>query len=161
MKNRISGIRMTFFFFFLRSSTRWDWRGEEKMFGSENKIEKWKIKIASSKVSNFCRKKKFRKNKFPKKKMLSVVERKDSRISWPVAVDKSIGDDKKNARHLPVRRNLSNDFRGKEITSARERVWQRNSKGLFCALGQLGCNDSHYSPDTIGTWKFHRVPRPR
>lgn len=54
-----------------------------------------------------------------------------------------------------VRRQIENTSKPKES------IWQRNSKGLLCALGQFGCNDTHYSPDTIGTWKFHRVTRPR
>ncbi|XP_043274761.1 focal adhesion kinase 1 isoform X7 [Venturia canescens] len=94
--------------------------------------------------------------------MLSIVERKDSRTSWPMTrfpdgnVDNLRGDNK-TVGDSRVRRNGSNNFgAGRDV--AREGAWQRNSKALFCALGQLGCNDSHYTPDTVGTWKFHRVP---
>ncbi|KAJ8673207.1 hypothetical protein QAD02_004469 [Eretmocerus hayati] len=36
--------------------------------------------------------------------------------------------------------------------------WLRSSRGLLCSLGRC---DDYYSPDTVGTWKFHRVPRSR
>lgn len=42
----------------------------------------------------------------------------------------------------------------------REKRWRRDSKGLLCSLGQMGCGDS-YSPDTLGTWKFHKASRTR
>ncbi|XP_043473036.1 focal adhesion kinase 1 isoform X5 [Leptopilina heterotoma] len=66
--------------------------------------------------------------------------------------------------HTPSLENFGKDpkeadfFRRKLSRSFREKKWKRNSKGLLCSLGQLGCHD-YYSPDTIGTWKFHRVSR--
>ncbi|XP_033226318.1 focal adhesion kinase 1 isoform X1 [Belonocnema kinseyi] len=66
--------------------------------------------------------------------------------------------------HAPSLENFGKDpkdapfLRRKSGQSFREKKWKRNSKGLLCSLGKLSCHD-YYSPDTLGTWKFHRVSR--
>lgn len=94
--------------------------------------------------------------------MLSLVERKASGMSWPAATHPNTNFDnlvrKSGGGDMILRRTVEHDT---PKPSRHRSVWQRNSKGLLCALGQFGCSDSYYSPDTIGTWKFHRVARPR
>ncbi|XP_015607197.1 uncharacterized protein LOC107273475 isoform X3 [Cephus cinctus] len=80
--------------------------------------------------------------------MLELVERKASGISWPVAMAR-LPRSFENHKDVFLRREKSGP-------TFRERRWKRDSKGLLCALGR--CND-YYSPDTLGTWKFHRVSR--
>lgn len=91
--------------------------------------------------------------------MLDLIERKTSVMSWPVAMNRGQNFNNtvkpSNDELVVIRRQLEN------VAKPKESAWQRNSKGLLCALGQFGCNDTHYSPDTIGTWKFHRVSRSR
>ncbi|XP_053980275.1 focal adhesion kinase 1 isoform X5 [Hylaeus volcanicus] len=82
--------------------------------------------------------------------MLELVERKASGISWPTCRNhnlESFGKDPKGIFFLK-----------RDKGCAREKRWRRENGGLLCSLGQLGCNDS-YSPDTLGTWKFHKVSR--
>ncbi|KAL0119696.1 hypothetical protein PUN28_007856 [Cardiocondyla obscurior] len=82
--------------------------------------------------------------------MLELVERK-ARISWPTRRSQNLDTFGQNAREGVLLRN-----RGKNCVH--EGRWRRDSKGLLCSLGQLGCSDS-YSPDTLGTWRFHKVSR--
>lgn len=123
-----------------------------------------------------------------KNKMLSLVERKTSGLSWPAAThpnylnlnnnSSNINNNKKEehgektvtSRSEPCGDNMilrRSSSSGQETPAKKKPVrhrssyWQRNSKGLLCALGQFGCGNSHYSPDTIGTWKYHRVTRTR
>ncbi|CAD6234469.1 GSCOCG00001941001-RA-CDS, partial [Cotesia congregata] len=118
--------------------------------------------------------------------MLSLVERKTSGLSWPAAThpnylnlnnnSSNINNNKKEeygektvtSRSEPCGDNMilrRSSSSGQETPAKKKPVrhrssyWQRNSKGLLCALGQFGCGNSHYSPDTIGTWKYHRVTR--
>lgn len=88
------------------------------------------------------------------RKMLELVERKASGISWPMCRTENLDNLEKNPKgSFVLRRRTKKDC-------AREKRWRRDSKGLLCSLGQLGCSDS-YSPDTLGTWKFHKVSRTR
>ncbi|XP_053593208.1 uncharacterized protein LOC103577529 [Microplitis demolitor] len=112
-------------------------------------------------------------------------ERKTSGLSWPAATHPNylnINNNNNNSNNdkeellktvksklepcgdnMILRRSSSS---GQETATKNKPVrhrssyWQRNSKGLLCALGQFGCGNSHYSPDTIGTWKYHRITRP-
>lgn len=84
--------------------------------------------------------------------MLELVERKANGISWPSCRGQnleSLGKDPKGIFFLR-----------RDRACPREKRWRRENGGLLCSLGQLRCNDS-YTPDTVGTWKFHRVSRPR
>lgn len=85
--------------------------------------------------------------------MLELVGRKASGLSWPSCRAQNLDTFGKHLRGDVFRRRAEKDF-------TREKQWKRDSKGLLCSLGQLGCNDS-YSPDTLGTWKFHKVSRAR
>ncbi|XP_020723404.1 uncharacterized protein LOC100651181 isoform X2 [Bombus terrestris] len=83
--------------------------------------------------------------------MLELVERKANGISWPSCRGQnleSLGKDPKGIFFLR-----------RDRACPREKRWRRENGGLLCSLGQLRCNDS-YTPDTVGTWKFHRVSRP-
>ncbi|XP_039305531.1 uncharacterized protein LOC105205797 isoform X2 [Solenopsis invicta] len=84
--------------------------------------------------------------------MLELVERKASGISWPTCRPQNLDAFGKNNPKKGVL------FRRREKNCTREKRWRRDSKGLLCSLGQLGCSNS-YSPDTLGTWKFHKVSR--
>ncbi|XP_029165967.1 uncharacterized protein LOC114936820 isoform X2 [Nylanderia fulva] len=84
--------------------------------------------------------------------MLELVERKASGISWPTCRARNLDTFGKNPKGGGVL------LRYAERGYMREKRWRRDSKGLLCSLGQLGCSDS-YSPDTLGTWKFHKVSR--
>ncbi|XP_074102045.1 protein tyrosine kinase 2 Fak isoform X2 [Cotesia typhae] len=113
-------------------------------------------------------------------------ERKTNGLSWPAAThpnylnlnnnSSNINNNKKEehgekivtSRSQPCGDNMilrRSSSSGQETPAKKKPVrhrssyWQRNSKGLLCALGQFGCGNSHYSPDTIGTWKYHRVTR--
>jgi len=79
------------------------------------------------------------------RKMLGLVERKAGEISWPTCRVQNLDTFGRNPNGVPRHA---------------EKRWRRDSKGLLCSLGQLGCSDS-YSPDTLGTWKFHKVSRAR
>ncbi|XP_060821683.1 focal adhesion kinase 1 isoform X5 [Bombus pascuorum] len=83
--------------------------------------------------------------------MLELVERKANGISWPSCRGQnleSLGKDPKGIFFLR-----------RDRACPREKRWRRENGGLLCSLGQLRCNDS-YTPDTVGTWKFHRVSHP-
>lgn len=89
--------------------------------------------------------------------MLELVERKAGGISWPSCRGEnleSVGKDPKEMLFLGQR--------DKACPTGGKR-WKRKSGGggLLCSLGQLRCNHTYYTPDTLGTWKFHRVSRPR
>ncbi|KAL6447379.1 hypothetical protein ACFW04_001532 [Cataglyphis niger] len=84
--------------------------------------------------------------------MLELVERKASGISWPTCRARNLDNLGKNPKGGGVL------LRRAERGCTREKRWRRDSKGLLCSLGQLGCSDS-YSPDTLGTWKFHKASR--
>ncbi|EFN81019.1 hypothetical protein EAI_12866 [Harpegnathos saltator] len=86
--------------------------------------------------------------------MLELVGRKASGISWPGCRAENLDTFGKRLRDVSRRR------ADKHADCTCEKQWKRDSKGLLCSLGQLGCNDS-YSPDTLGTWKFHKVSRAR
>ncbi|XP_019888475.2 focal adhesion kinase 1 isoform X3 [Ooceraea biroi] len=83
--------------------------------------------------------------------MLELVERKANGISWPTCRAQNLDTFGKNPKGGVLLRHM-------EKGCTREKRWRRDSKGLLCSLGQLGCSDS-YSPDTLGTWKFHKVSR--
>ncbi|XP_014476584.1 PREDICTED: focal adhesion kinase 1 isoform X5 [Dinoponera quadriceps] len=83
--------------------------------------------------------------------MLELVGRKASGISWPSCRAQNLDTFGKHLRGDVFRKRADKDC-------MREKQWKRDSKGLLCSLGQLGCNDS-YSPDILGTWKFHKVSR--
>ncbi|XP_036147458.1 uncharacterized protein LOC105833444 isoform X3 [Monomorium pharaonis] len=83
--------------------------------------------------------------------MLELVERKTSGISWPTCRTQNLDTFGKNSKGDIL-------FRRREKSCVREKGWRRDSKGLLCSLGQLSCSDS-YSPDTLGTWRFHKVSR--
>ncbi|KAI4500693.1 hypothetical protein M0802_004285 [Mischocyttarus mexicanus] len=85
--------------------------------------------------------------------MLELVERKTNGIPWH-----------SGGRRTENLSGFANNSKGiflmkKEKDVPREKRWKRDSRGLLCSLGQLGYNDSSYSPDTLGTWKFHRITR--
>ncbi|CAK9830355.1 Focal adhesion kinase 1 [Anthophora retusa] len=83
--------------------------------------------------------------------MLELVERKASGISWPSCRGQNLESFGKDPKGI--------FFLRRDKGCSREKRWRReNNGGLLCSLGQLGCNDS-YTPDTLGTWKFHRVSR--
>lgn len=90
--------------------------------------------------------------------MLELVERKAGGISWPSRRGEnldSVGKDPKEMLFLGQR--------DKACPRGGKR-WKRKKGGgggLLCSLGQLRCNHTYYTPDTLGTWKFHRVSRPR
>lgn len=88
------------------------------------------------------------------RRMLELVERKASGISWPTCRARNLDNFGKNPKGGGVL------LRRAERGCMREKRWRRDSKGLLCSLGQLGCSDS-YSPDTLGTWKFHKASRSR
>ncbi|XP_031785611.1 focal adhesion kinase 1 isoform X3 [Nasonia vitripennis] len=87
--------------------------------------------------------------------MLELVERKAGGISWPRATPQPSAGNKDN-------KNLGKEQLARRKPAAGKRAgaeqqWvRRSSRGLLCSLG--GCED-YYTPDTIGTWKFHRVSR--
>ncbi|XP_035731447.1 focal adhesion kinase 1-like isoform X1 [Vespa mandarinia] len=81
--------------------------------------------------------------------MLELVERKANGISWHGRRTENLADITNNSKGIFLMK--------KEKDVPREKRWKRDSKGLLCSLGQLGYNDSSYSPDTLGTWKFHRI----
>lgn len=100
-----------------------------------------------------------------------LVELQASGMSWssiPVMathinsnVDNNIA--KIHKCEMILRRNgVSRHENSTQRETPRSANWHRNSKGLLlCALGQYGCSDSHHrnNPDTVGTWKFHKVSR--
>ncbi|KAK0089497.1 hypothetical protein PV325_007060 [Microctonus aethiopoides] len=100
-----------------------------------------------------------------------LVELQASGMSWssiPVMathinsnVDNNIANIHKC--EMILRRNgVSRHENSTQRGTPRSANWHRNSKGLLlCALGQYGCSDSHHrnNPDTVGTWKFHKVSR--
>lgn len=85
--------------------------------------------------------------------MLELVERKTNGISWHGRRTENLADFTNNSKRIFLMK--------KEKDVSREKRWKRDSRGLLCSLGQLGYNDSSYSPDTLGTWKFHRITRRR
>lgn len=91
--------------------------------------------------------------------MLELVERKANGISWHGRRrNENLAADITNNNSKGIF--LMKKEKGGVVT--REKRWKRDSRGLLCYLGQLGYNDSsNYSPDTLGTWKFHRITRRR
>ncbi|XP_076296807.1 protein tyrosine kinase 2 Fak isoform X3 [Lasioglossum baleicum] len=82
--------------------------------------------------------------------MLELLERKANGISWPTCRGQNLESFAKEAKGVLLLK------RGKGYP--REKRWRKENGGLLCSLGQLGCSES-YSPDTLGTWKFHKVSR--
>ena len=79
--------------------------------------------------------------------MLELVERKTGAGAWPGAATR---DGSAGRRGDEQRTRLAR-------LKPPESHWARSSRGLLCSLG---CDD-YYSPDTVGTWKFHRMSRLR
>lgn len=84
--------------------------------------------------------------------MLELLERKANGISWPACRAQNLESFAKDAKGV--------FFLKRDKGYTREKRWRKENRGLLCSLGQLGCNES-YSPDTLGTWKFHKVTRTR
>ncbi|XP_012152828.1 protein tyrosine kinase 2 Fak isoform X1 [Megachile rotundata] len=82
--------------------------------------------------------------------MLELVERKANGISWPSCRGQTLNTFAKDPKGIL--------FLRRDKGCPREKRWRKENGGLLCSLGQLGCNES-YSPDTLGTWKFHKVSR--
>ncbi|XP_020291296.1 focal adhesion kinase 1 isoform X2 [Pseudomyrmex gracilis] len=80
--------------------------------------------------------------------MLELVDRKAGGISWPTCRASNLDSFGKNTKGRSA-------LLARKVRTS-EKQWRRDSKGLLCSLGYLGCDDS-YSPDTLGTWKFHKV----
>ncbi|KAK9307884.1 hypothetical protein QLX08_001945 [Tetragonisca angustula] len=83
--------------------------------------------------------------------MLELIERKANGISWPSCRGQKLESLGKDARGV--------FFLRRDRACPREKRWRRENGGLLCSLGQLRCSES-YTPDTLGTWKFHKVSRP-
>ncbi|XP_043529651.1 uncharacterized protein LOC122539094 isoform X2 [Frieseomelitta varia] len=83
--------------------------------------------------------------------MLELIERKANGISWPSCRGQNLESLGKDARGV--------FFLRRDRACPREKRWRRENGGLLCSLGQLRCSES-YTPDTLGTWKFHKVSRP-
>lgn len=90
--------------------------------------------------------------------MLELVERKAGGISWPRATPPSNNKDNNNFGNKEPTQLARRKPAGKRGGAEQQQWVRRSSRGLLCSLG--GCED-YYSPDTIGTWKFHRVSRAR
>ncbi|XP_078037265.1 protein tyrosine kinase 2 Fak isoform X3 [Augochlora pura] len=82
--------------------------------------------------------------------MLELLERKANGISWPACRGHNLESFAKDAKGV--------FFLKRDKGYPREKRWRKENGGLLCSLGQLGCSES-YSPDTLGTWKFHKVSR--